>query len=62
MKCKCGANRKEIKISIYRWLRINKYPKGFRTLCHNCNMSYGFYGYCPHQTLPNSSPSSLALS
>lgn len=23
---------------------------GYRILCHNCNMSYAFYGYCPHQT------------
>lgn len=34
---------------IYYWLRSNGYPKGFRVLCHNCNMSLGFYGYCPHQ-------------
>jgi hypothetical protein len=20
-----------------------------RILCHNCNMSLGFYGYCPHK-------------
>jgi hypothetical protein len=23
--------------------------KEFRVLCHNCNSSLGFYGYCPHQ-------------
>ena len=23
--------------SLYRWLRDNKYPKGFQTLCMNCN-------------------------
>lgn len=22
--------------------------KEYRILCHNCNMSKGFYGYCPH--------------
>lgn len=22
----------------------------FRVLCHNCNSSLGFYGYCPHKT------------
>lgn len=32
----------------YLWLRKNKYPEGYRVLCHNCNMSLGQYGYCPH--------------
>lgn len=36
--------------SIYWWLRINKFPPGFRVLCCNCNSSFGKYGYCPHQT------------
>ena len=34
---------------IYGWLKKNNYPPGFRVLCHNCNMSIGFYGNCPHQ-------------
>ena len=34
---------------IYRWLKKNNFPDGFRTACHNCNLSLGFYGYCPHQ-------------
>ena len=34
---------------IYRWLKKNGYPDGFRVLCHNCNSAMGFYGYCPHQ-------------
>lgn len=25
----------------------------FRILCHNCNSSLGFYGYCPHKTNKN---------
>lgn len=33
----------------YRRLRRDKYPSGYRTLCFNCNSSYGMYGYCPHQ-------------
>ena len=33
----------------YVWLRHNGYPSGYRTLCHNCNWSYGIRGYCPHQ-------------
>jgi len=24
------------------------YPDSLRLLCHNCNMSLAFYGYCPH--------------
>lgn len=44
-----GAHRREIgSSSIYSWLRKNKYPEGFQTLCHNCNMAKGFYGRCPH--------------
>ena len=35
--------------SIAPWLRRNNYPKGFRVLCHNCNMARGVYGYCPHE-------------
>jgi hypothetical protein len=23
--------------------------KGYRVLCHNCNLARGFYGYCPHE-------------
>ena len=32
----------------YSWLRRNHYPHEYRVLCHNCNSSYGAYGYCPH--------------
>jgi len=34
--------------AFYLWIIRNNYPKGYRILCHNCNQSYGFYGYCPH--------------
>lgn len=34
---------------IYEWLRKNKFPSGYRVLCHNCNQALGFYGYCPHK-------------
>lgn len=41
----CG----EIKITnIAMWLIKNNFPKGFRVLCHNCNMAMGLYGRCPH--------------
>lgn len=41
-------HRKEIKTPLPYWLKRNGFPKGFRILCHNCNMSLGRYGYCPH--------------
>ncbi len=34
---------------MYKWIIKNGFPDDLRVLCHNCNMSYGFYGYCPHQ-------------
>lgn len=24
------------------------FPKEYRILCHNCNQSIGWYGFCPH--------------
>ena len=47
-----GKHRKELRggsVLFYEWLRKQGYPSGYRVLCHNCNMSLGFYGYCPHQ-------------
>lgn len=35
--------------ALYRWIKDNDYPDGLRVLCHNCNLSIGFYGYCPHE-------------
>lgn len=34
--------------NICAWIIRNNFPDGFRVLCHNCNSSYGYYGYCPH--------------
>ena len=34
--------------NIYTYLRKQGFPSGYRVLFHNCNMSIGFYGYCPH--------------
>jgi len=36
-------------IHIYRWLKRNNFPSGYRLLCFNCNCSRGFFGYCPHE-------------
>jgi len=33
----------------YNWIIKNNFPKNLQILCHNCNMSKGFYGYCPHE-------------
>jgi hypothetical protein len=35
--------------NLYRWLPKAGFPDGFQVLCHNCNLSKGFYGMCPHQ-------------
>lgn len=32
---------------LYRWLKKNKFPPGFRVLCMNCNFAIGHAGYCP---------------
>lgn len=29
-------------------LKDSGYPESYRILCHNCNQSRGFFGYCPH--------------
>lgn len=31
------------------FLRRENFPAGIRILCWNCNCSYGYYGFCPHQ-------------
>lgn len=43
--------------TIYRWLKINNYPIGFRTLCFNCNLGKQINkGKCPHEHLKNMLP------
>lgn len=42
-----GLNRRGA--GFYVWLRKNKYPKGFRVLCMNCNFAKGHYKKCPHK-------------
>lgn len=42
------AHRGHGSSSFYRKLQRENYPNGLRVLCHNCNMSLGIYGYCPH--------------
>lgn len=49
-----GGNKQRRQIygcsGLYCWLKRNGFPGGFRVLCHNCNQSFGAYGYCPHTT------------
>jgi hypothetical protein len=43
-----NKHRKGIGNKTWRWLIKNNFPPGFRILCHNCNQSLGYNGYCPH--------------
>lgn len=36
---------------LYRWLKTNNFPSGFRTLCMSCNFALGHVGYCSHGNL-----------
>jgi hypothetical protein len=46
-----GEERRSINYPDFStWLRLRGWPDGYRVLCHNCNMSMGLYGYCPHKT------------
>lgn len=36
---------------LYHWVLKQNFPEGFQVLCHNCNLSLGHYGYCPHGTI-----------
>lgn len=51
-----NQHKKEIGADLYGWIIKNKYPDIFRVLCQNCNSSYGIYGYCPHQGIPDGAP------
>lgn len=42
-------HRQEVGKHMFAWAIKNNYPPMFRVLCHNCNISIGLYGYCPHQ-------------
>jgi hypothetical protein len=42
-------HRKQVGGHMNAWIVRNKFPSSIRILCHNCNQSLAFYGYCPHQ-------------
>lgn len=46
------AHRKQVGKGrgVYADLKRRGFPKrGYRLMCLNCNISLGFYGYCPHR-------------
>lgn len=47
-----GLHRRMIGIAagqgFYRYLKREKFPRGMRLLCSNCNTARGWYGFCPH--------------
>jgi hypothetical protein len=45
-----GTGKSNRGSGFYRWLVKQNFPKGFQTLCFNCNCAKGFYGACPHTT------------
>lgn len=44
-----NKHRREIGTDLYRWLRINNFPPGFRVLCMNCNFATRYGKSCPHE-------------
>lgn len=54
------GNGKSVGNQFYAYLARENFPPGYRVLCHNCNLSLGFFGYCPH-TSPEKAASTLAL-
>lgn len=36
--------------SLWRWMKKNNWPSGFRVLCGSCHSAISYWGYCPHQT------------
>lgn len=43
-----GKHARSIKGPLYRELKRQGFPPGYRVLCCNCNQSSGYYGTCPH--------------
>ena len=57
-----NAHRRSInRKNIFGYLRARGWPEGYRVLCMNCNISHGFYGYCPHKSTPFDISSCLEL-
>lgn len=54
-----GGNRHRLSIGgktsspIWKWLRDQGYPPGFRVLCWNCNAALAMFGTCVHRDQPS---------
>lgn len=44
-----NQHRKSFNLPIYKLLKKEGLPEGYRVLCHNCNQAIGYHGYCPHE-------------
>lgn len=44
-----NKHRREVRYSMYEWLKKKGYPPGFRVLCMNCNWVTRYGQECPHQ-------------
>jgi len=42
-------HRELIGPSVVDYLYRNSFPEGFQVLCHSCNLSRGYYGYCHNE-------------
>lgn len=51
--CKKDVGDKNAMYYYRRMFELKEKIPGYRCLCHNCNMSIGFYGYCPHNKPEN---------
>jgi len=38
-------------VATYIFVIAQGFPPDYRLLCHNCNVSHGMYGYCPHEKM-----------
>lgn len=41
-------------LHMYRWLKKNNYPSGYRILCMNCNWATRYNPICPHRETSDS--------
>lgn len=46
------GNKNQGRQTLFRKLDRETPMNGYRILCANCNLSLGFYGYCPHGDIP----------
>ena len=43
------SGKAETSSTLYRRLIKENFPSDYQILCYNCNMTLGFFGYCPHR-------------